>query len=137
MIWGSWNLFATSNRRRYYRYSRGRPECSWFVLCGIDAIGGTLLENYCAIARGEVDSAVHLSYDLDLKTLIWTRGAAFPISDPVSRLECPSRGLRRVALVFAERTTGRQNQEGGMTRCELGAIAAEKLAGRCGVAVRG
>jgi hypothetical protein len=36
-------------------------------------------------------------YDLDLKTLIWTRGAAYPLSDLSSRLKCPSCG---VALVF-------------------------------------
>ncbi len=40
------------------------------------------------------------SYDLDLKTLIWTRGAAFPLSDLGTRLKCPSCGSRRVALVF-------------------------------------
>jgi hypothetical protein len=39
-------------------------------------------------------------YDLDLNTLIWTRGAPFPLSDLASRLKCPSCGSRRVALVF-------------------------------------
>jgi hypothetical protein len=39
-------------------------------------------------------------YDLDLRTLIWTRGASFPLSDLASRLKCPSCGSRRVALVF-------------------------------------
>jgi DNA-directed RNA polymerase subunit RPC12/RpoP len=39
-------------------------------------------------------------YDLDLKTLIWTRGAAYPLSNLASRLKCPSCGSRRVALVF-------------------------------------
>jgi hypothetical protein len=40
------------------------------------------------------------SYELDLKTLIWTRCRAFPLSDLASRLKCPSCGSRRVALVF-------------------------------------
>jgi hypothetical protein len=40
------------------------------------------------------------SYDLGLKTLIWTRGAPFPLSDLAARLKCPSCGSRRVALVF-------------------------------------
>lgn len=40
------------------------------------------------------------SYDLDLKTLIWTRGGPFPISDLAARLKCPSYGSRRVALIF-------------------------------------
>jgi hypothetical protein len=39
-------------------------------------------------------------YDLDLDTLIWTRGAAFPISMLAERLKCPRCGSRRVALMF-------------------------------------
>jgi hypothetical protein len=39
-------------------------------------------------------------YDLDLRTLIWTRGASFPLSNLATRLKCPSCGSRRVALVF-------------------------------------
>src|SRR3954452_13375469 len=33
-------------------------------------------------------------------TLVWTRGAAFPISQLDSRLKCPLCGSRRVALIF-------------------------------------
>lgn len=40
------------------------------------------------------------SYDLDLSTLVWTRGAPFPVSDLASRLKCPRCGSRRVALIF-------------------------------------
>jgi hypothetical protein len=39
-------------------------------------------------------------YDLDLQTLVWTRGAAFPISMLVGRLKCPRCGSRRIALMF-------------------------------------
>ncbi len=39
-------------------------------------------------------------YDLDLRTLIWTRGAAFPVSQLATRLKCPSCGSEHVALVF-------------------------------------
>jgi hypothetical protein len=38
--------------------------------------------------------------ELDLRTLIWTRGAAFPISSIESRLKCPLCGSRRVAVIF-------------------------------------
>jgi hypothetical protein len=38
--------------------------------------------------------------ELDLRTLIWTRGAAFPISSLESRLKCPLCGSRRVAVIF-------------------------------------
>jgi hypothetical protein len=40
------------------------------------------------------------SYDLDLKTLVWTRGAPFPISDLATRLKCPRCGSRQVALIY-------------------------------------
>ena len=38
--------------------------------------------------------------ELDLHTLIWTRGGAFPISSLESRLKCPLCGSRKVAVVF-------------------------------------
>lgn len=37
---------------------------------------------------------------LDLETLVWTRGAAFPLSRLESRLKCPRCGSRKVALIF-------------------------------------
>jgi hypothetical protein len=40
------------------------------------------------------------SIRLDLDTLVWTRGAAFPISMLTERLKCPRCGSRRVALLF-------------------------------------
>ena len=38
--------------------------------------------------------------ELDLETLVWTRGAAFPISRLESRLKCPRCGSRKVSLLF-------------------------------------
>jgi hypothetical protein len=38
--------------------------------------------------------------ELDLHTLVWTRGAAFPIMSPENRLKCPLCGSRRVSTVF-------------------------------------
>jgi DNA-directed RNA polymerase subunit RPC12/RpoP len=38
--------------------------------------------------------------ELDLHTLVWTRGAAFPISQLDSRLKCQLCGSRRIALIF-------------------------------------
>jgi len=40
------------------------------------------------------------SYELDLSTLVWTRGAPFPLSDLASRLKCPRCGSRRITLLF-------------------------------------
>ena len=38
--------------------------------------------------------------DLDLRTLVWTRGADFPLARIETRLKCPSCGSRRVAVIF-------------------------------------
>ena len=38
--------------------------------------------------------------DLDLKTLVWTRGDAFPLARLESRLKCPDCGSRRVSVIF-------------------------------------
>jgi hypothetical protein len=40
-------------------------------------------------------------YELELETLIWTRGAAYPISMLPERLKCPRCGSRRVVLLFS------------------------------------
>ena len=38
--------------------------------------------------------------ELDLQTLVWTRGRAFPLARLESRLKCPACGSRRVRLAF-------------------------------------
>jgi hypothetical protein len=40
------------------------------------------------------------SIRLDLGTLVWTRGAQFPVSMLEGRLKCPQCGSRRVVLLF-------------------------------------
>jgi hypothetical protein len=40
------------------------------------------------------------SIRLDLDTLIWTRGGAFPVSMLEGRLKCPRCGSRRIGLLF-------------------------------------
>ena len=53
----------------------------------------------CAFGRNDgmrsIRSCVY-QYDLDLRTLIWTRGASFPLSNLATGLKCPSCGSRRV-----------------------------------------
>jgi hypothetical protein len=39
--------------------------------------------------------------ELDLETLVWTRGRAFPVSSLASRLRCPHCGSREVRLMFS------------------------------------
>jgi hypothetical protein len=38
--------------------------------------------------------------ELDLETLVWTRGRDFPLARMESRLKCPRCGNRRIALIF-------------------------------------
>lgn len=38
--------------------------------------------------------------ELDLRTLVWTRGANYPIGRLESRLKCPSCGSRQVRVMF-------------------------------------
>jgi hypothetical protein len=40
------------------------------------------------------------SADLDVKTLVWTRGEAFPLDLLESRMRCPRCGSRRVTVLF-------------------------------------
>ena len=42
--------------------------------------------------------------ELDLGTLVWTRGRAFPLSLLASRLRCPQCGSRQVALIYSTPT---------------------------------
>lgn len=49
------------------------------------------------------------SVDLDLPTLVWTRGEAFPLSLLASRLKCPSCGLMKVRVYFRIREVLRLN----------------------------
>lgn len=41
------------------------------------------------------------SYELDLKTLVWTRGAAFPLTQLETRMKCPRCGSRKVRIMFS------------------------------------
>jgi hypothetical protein len=38
--------------------------------------------------------------ELDLATLVWTRGAEFPVGRLESRMKCPYCGSRRVVILF-------------------------------------
>jgi hypothetical protein len=38
--------------------------------------------------------------DLDMKTLVWTRGESFPLDQLATRLKCPRCGNRNIQVVF-------------------------------------
>jgi hypothetical protein len=40
------------------------------------------------------------SAELDMKSLVWTRGDAFPLDQLCTRLKCPRCGNRNIQLVF-------------------------------------
>jgi hypothetical protein len=82
--------------------------CSLFVLMAVETIGEAWQLGWRITARSafgnsdgmrSIRSCIY-QYDLDLKPLIWTRGATFPLSNLATRLKCLSCGSRRVALVF-------------------------------------
>ena len=45
----------------------------------------------------------HTRMELDIETLIWTRGEKFPLDLLESRLKCPKCWSRRVAIWFDQR----------------------------------
>jgi hypothetical protein len=75
---------------------------------------GWSLKARCAFGTRDgmksIRECIH-SYDLDLPTLVWTRGREFPLSLLASRLRCPRCGSRRVAVYF-QPPPNRQRQVG-------------------------
>jgi hypothetical protein len=51
--------------------------------------------------------------ELDMETLVWTRGKSFPLSRLESRLRCPICGSRDVVLLFSLPT---ERQAGSMRK---------------------
>ena len=51
-------------------------------------------------ARNSANRECHYRRDLDMETLVWTRGRAFPLSRLESRLRCPRCGSRNVVVLF-------------------------------------
>jgi DNA-directed RNA polymerase subunit RPC12/RpoP len=74
----------------------------------IETIGEALdagwrLTARCAWGKREAMKTVRAciqTYQLDLRTLVWTRGRAFPLSSLESRLRCPRCGSRRIVVMF-------------------------------------
>ncbi|MFC5066950.1 hypothetical protein [Flaviflagellibacter deserti] len=56
----------------------------------------------CAAGKPERGSRreCHYSEELDLDTLIWTRGGPFPLSELPLRMVCPRCRSRKVVLIF-------------------------------------
>jgi hypothetical protein len=58
--------------------------------------------NYDRAESPRSQSSRECSYrrELDMETLVWTRGRAFPLSQLDSRLRCPRCGSRYVAVFY-------------------------------------
>jgi hypothetical protein len=59
----------------------------------------------------QVRECVH-GTELDLQTLVWTRGAGFPLARLESRMKCPRCGSRRVVLLFEPPSDARTRMVG-------------------------
>jgi hypothetical protein len=75
---------------------------------GIETLGDAFTNSWRVTARcngGVVDDRTHgrpcvYQEELDMHTLVWTRGRNFPLARLESRLMCPRCGSRRVSLIF-------------------------------------
>jgi hypothetical protein len=89
------------------------PEiCSHFVPTTVTTLGqawklGWRLRARCLwlapgakTKEGRMQIQCETTTELDLKTLVWTRGELFPLDQLESRLKCPRCGSRRVTVVF-------------------------------------
>ena len=65
---------------------------------------GWKLTVYCRFGKREGMKSIRectARADIDLQTLVWTRGRDFPIARLDSRMKCPRCGSRRVMVAFA------------------------------------
>jgi hypothetical protein len=49
----------------------------------------------------------HYTKELNLETLVWTRGRKMPLSDLKDRMMCPQCGGRRISIIFDPKPTAR------------------------------
>jgi hypothetical protein len=75
----------------------------------IETIGEAFLLGWritarCAAERSDGPSAksrtCNYRRELDVETLVWTRGRAFPLSRLETRLRCPKCGARNIVVLF-------------------------------------
>lgn len=81
----------------------------WIYDCAmVETIGEALdlgwrLRMRCAFGKRDAMKSIRecvFAHDLDLMTLVCTRGRAFPIARVAERLKCPRCGSTRVAVLF-------------------------------------
>lgn len=98
----------TTKEVAYQRALTGPSECSTFVLMEVETLGvarslGWKVHMRCAGGYREGTRSMRRCVyrkQLDLETLVCTRGPNFPLSRLEGRLMCPACGNRRVTVVF-------------------------------------
>ena len=63
-------------------------------------------------AYGRMTVICEQTVELDMRTLVWTRGEAFPLEMLQSRLKCPRCGSRRVQVIFEPPTVPKAAGQG-------------------------
>ena len=61
------------------------------------------IEVRCAWGKRDAMKSIRecvASASVDMETLVWTRGRAFPMDSLASRMRCPKCGSRRVRVLF-------------------------------------
>jgi hypothetical protein len=91
------------------------PQCSLIVLMPIETLGDALTAGWRVHAKcidGRVEQThstrkCHYTKELNLETLVWTRGRKMPLSDLKDRMMCPQCGGRRISIIFDPKPTAR------------------------------
>lgn len=95
---------------------KSKLVCTLFVLMAVETIGEALDFSWrltVRCAHGPRDGMKRVREcvyggELDLQTLVWTRGRDFPLARLESRLKCPRCGSRQVRLAFSVPPSSRQ-----------------------------
>jgi hypothetical protein len=103
-----WVKSATPTPTGFALFFTPDLDCSHFVLISIETLGeayaaGWRLTVRCAFGKRDAMKSVRdcvEGAELDLRTLVWTRGKDFPIARLESRLKCPRCGSRLVRIAF-------------------------------------
>src|SRR5271167_329307 len=96
---------------------------------GVETLGDAKTSGWrvtvrCSYGRSESprsQSSRECNYrkELDMETLVWTRGRAFPLSRLESRLRCPQCGSRQIVVLFDPpgQTSLQQNVDRRLSSC--------------------
>jgi hypothetical protein len=90
-------------------------RCSLIVLMPIETLGDAMTAGWRVHAKcidGRVDHThstrkCHYMRELNLETLVWTRGGKMLLSDLKDRMMCPQGGGRRISIVYDPKPTVR------------------------------